>query len=91
MFDEKDKTLQGLCALTFWVNRVASAATDVAMGVSLNSNPVQELVDALERLRDQCDGWLREVDPSRPMTASNCGNAALQSQTKIPGRAHGDE
>lgn len=64
MFDEKDKTLQGICAIMFGSHRVASAATDVAMGTSLNHNPVAELRMALERLESQARGWITEIDPS---------------------------
>lgn len=63
MFSHQEDTLQRLCAMTFWLNRVASAATDVAIGESLNNNPVGELVDRLERLRDISEDWIQRIAP----------------------------
>jgi hypothetical protein len=60
-FTVQESTLQKICSLMFWSHRVASAATDVAIAESVNSNPVHELVEALERTRKVTTDWLDEI------------------------------
>lgn len=81
MFDAKDAALQGICSVMFWSHRVASAATDVAIGESLNANPVGELRDALERLEGIAHSWLLEIDPNyKPREQGVTQSAKLGSE-----------
>lgn len=63
MFNDSENTLQRICAFTFWLNKVASAATDVAIGESLSQNPQKDLEEALSRLHFMSREWIWELNP----------------------------
>lgn len=65
MFTPEQRTMQRISALTFWLNRVISAQTDVIVGDSLEPNPLGSLVVALERLDDGVQEWLNAIRMGR--------------------------